>query len=159
TFSPDGRRLLSLGDGNAHTFKVTPTGSSSGSHSDSTTQEKVAGRIWDVETGAELARLAWPKNRSGFAGAAPFHPDGRTVFTGGESTSTNEPAIWGADRGQFISSPRREGPNDAPGSTDLAISPDGQRLAIGYRDGLVQLLSSSGTPLKALRGHTRAVLA
>src|SRR5262249_12682908 len=32
-------------------------------------------------------------------------------------------------------------------------------LAIGYRDGLVQLLSSSGTPLKALRGHTRVVRA
>jgi WD40 repeat protein len=159
TFSPDGRRLLTLGNGNVFTFTVTPNGFRTGDHTDSTTREEVAGRIWDVETGAELVRLTWPKNRSGFASAARFHPDGRTVFTGGESTSTSDPVIWGADRGQFISSPRREAPDDAPGSTALAISPDGQRLAIGYRDGLVQLLSSSGTPLKILRGHTRVVRA
>ncbi len=131
------------------------------------------GRLWDVETGAELVRLTWPKNADGelwqlgFARVARFHPDGRTIFTGGQGNSTSgvdpyHPAIWGADRGQFISSLRRVEPNVARnerGSTEAAISSDGQRLAIAYEDGLVRLLSSSGMPLKALSGHTRAVRA
>ena len=40
----------------------------------------------------------------------------------------------------------------------MAISPDGGRLAIGYDDGLVRLLSPSGTPLKSLRGHARGAV-
>ncbi len=172
-FSPDGSRLLTLGRGDRFHLTVTPAGFSSGTHSDSTTQEKSVGRLWDVETGAELVRLTWPKNADGelwqlgFARVARFHPDGRTIFTGGQGNSTSgvdpyHPAIWGADRGQFISSLRREEPNVAWNervSTEAAISSDGQRLAIAYEDGLVRLLSPSGTPLKALSGHTGAVRA
>ncbi len=172
-FSPDGRRLLTLGRGDRSDLTVTPGGFSCGTHSDSTTQEKSVGRLWDVGTGSELVRLTWPKNahggfwQYGFARVARFHPDGRTIFTGGQGYSTGgvdpfHPAIWGADRGQFISSLRREEPNvgrNERGSTEAAISSDGQRLAIAYEDGLVRLLSSSGTPLKALSGQTRAVRA
>ena len=117
-FSPDGRRLLTLGSGDRFHLTVTPGGFSSGTHSDSTTQETVVGRLWDVETGAESARLTWPKDahgelwQYGFARVARFHPDGRTIFTGGQGNFTGgvdplHPAIWGADRGQFISSLRR----------------------------------------------------
>jgi WD40 repeat protein len=98
---------------------------------------------------------------------ARFHPDGRTIFTGGQSTSTGgddpkHPAIWEAGRGLLISSLRREHEPGAwyeRGSTELALSPDGQRLAIAYQDGLVRLLSSSGILLKILSGHTHAVRA
>jgi WD40 repeat protein len=167
-FSPDGRRLLTLGSGTVST--VIPNGGVRSSYS---TKEGV-GRLWDIATGAETARLMWPKlkdgavefERVGDASVARFHPDGRTLVTAGRGSQISNgdplhPAIWGADRGQFISSLRREDSNsamdDGRGPTELAVSADGQRLAIAYYDGLVRLLSSSGTPLKALRGHTKPV--
>ena len=132
------------------------------------------GRLWNVETGAELVRLTWPKDASsgswqhGFTRVARYHPDGRTIVTGGVEHSAGgadpyHPAIWGADRGQFIASLRREEPNfifqNERVATEAAISSDGRLLAIAYKDGLVRLLSSSGTPLKSLSGHTRAIRA
>ena len=93
---------------------------------------------------------------------ARFHPDGHMIYTGvkgGSSTSGTDPehpAIWKADQGSFLSSIRREEKDaswDPQDSSELAVSPDGQRLAIGYQDGLVRLLSASGTPVTMLRGH------
>ncbi len=167
-FSPDGRRLLALGSQAVFTFEFTPTGVSYAVRSDSTTtHENVMGRVWDVETGAELVGLAWPGAQTGPACRARFYPDGRrilTILSGSGWSITGDdplhPAIWEADRGQLLSSLRRDESNlppDARRTTDLAISPDGQRLAIAYEDGLVRLLSPSGTPLKALSGHTGAV--
>jgi WD40 repeat protein len=170
-FSPDSRRLLTLGSSQVFRFEFQPGGGfRGGAGSDQTTQEKVVGRLWDVQTGAELAGLAWPGEQKGPARRARFYPDGRrilTILTSGlgwtiRGDDPSHPAIWGADPGQFLSSLRRDEPNvsaEARRTTDLAISPDGQRLAIAYVDGLVRLLSSSGTPLKALSGHTGAVRA
>jgi WD40 repeat protein len=118
-----------------------------------------------------VGSLTWPREQVYAADyLARFSPDGRRIFTmpisgrggGGIGDDPRYPAIWEADRGQFLSSLRRDEskvPSNARGTTELAISPDGQRLAIGYRDGLVRLLSSTGTPLKALSGHTSAVSA
>jgi WD40 repeat protein len=169
-FSPDGRRLLALESHAAFTFEFTPAGLRSSAGSDETTKEKVAGRLWDVETGAELVGLAWPREQTGPARQARFYPDGRrilTILTSALGWSIRgddpvHPAIWEADRGQFLASLRREGPDLAPEArrtTDLAISPDGQKLAIAYEDGEVRLLSPSGTLLKTLSGHTGAVRA
>jgi WD40 repeat protein len=170
-FSPDGHRLLTLGDGHRTTVTVTPRGVSFSTGSTSSTQEAVAGRLWDVENGAQLVGLKWPKRgygHQGFESVALFHPDGRSIVIAGQSPSSiddasSHPAIWGADRGQFISSLRRKEPDDPSspvrGTTEVAISSDGERLAIAYQDGLVRLLSSSGTPLKVLKGHTSTVRA
>jgi eukaryotic-like serine/threonine-protein kinase len=170
-FSPEGRRLLTLGSEAVFTFESTPAGFRTSVRSDSTTtHENVVGRLWDVETGAELVSLTWPREQRGNAHRARFFPDGRrilTILTSGLGYNISgddpwHPAIWGADRGPFLSSLRRDESSvrsDTPQTTDLAISPDGQRLAIAYEDGLVRLLSSSGTPLKALGGHTGAVRA
>ncbi len=169
-FSPDGRRLLTLGSEGVFTFEFTSDGYRSSVGSDSTTRENVVGRLWDVETGAELVVLTWPGKQNGPARRARFFPDGRRIVTillagmgyslGGEDPL--HPAIWDVDRGQFLSSLRRDESGvrpDARHPADLAISPDGQRLAIAYEDGLVRLLSASGTPLKSLTGHTGAVRA
>jgi WD40 repeat protein len=169
-FSPDGRRLLTLGSQAVFTFEFTPTGVRSSVRSESTTtHENVVGRLWDAETGAELIGLPWPREQTGPARRARFYPDGRRILTilsgSGWSIIGDDPlhpAIWEADRGQLLASLRRDesnAPPEARRTSDLAISPDGQRLAIAYEDGLVRLLSPSGTPLKALSGHTGAVRA
>jgi WD40 repeat protein len=168
-FSPDGRRLLTLGTGDRFTCTPVHGGFQSGIQGSSETLENSVGRLWDVDTGAELVPLTWPKSpnhaygQHGFARVARFSPDGRTIITGGQRHSnggeeSSHPAIWSADRGQFVSSIRR-GEAEQPEylSTDVAISSDGQRVATAYEDGLVRLVSATGTPLKSFSGHTRPV--
>jgi WD40 repeat protein/predicted Ser/Thr protein kinase len=177
-FSPDGRRLLTLGEGHQTRFTVTSSRVESSDVTDMRTREKVAGRIWDVETGVELVSLKWPKREHargesdeyGFADVARFGPDGRTILTAGLTGAsrggldTFHPGIWDAGRGQLITSLRREEPDPSwpvavgIAATEAAISADGQRLAIAYQDGLVRLLSPSGTLVKVLHGHTRATV-
>jgi WD40 repeat protein len=179
TFSPDGRRLLTLGTEETFTVTVIPNGISSSSGSSSATTERVAGRLWDVATGAELVALNWPRRKDASGGSDPtefarvahFSPDGSKILTAGLQRGWGSsfvdsfyPAIWEAGRGRFISSlrPEERDPSSslaAIAANDAAISPDGLRLAIAYHDGVVRLLSSSGALLKVLRGHTGVVRA
>ena len=162
-FSPDGRRLLTLGSGwdwDIHKQRMIE-----GLIPD---KPEIIGRIWDVESGAESVRLTWPNcAQYGFAGVARFYPDGRTIVTAGRGgfvyggQESWHPAIWDGDRGTMVASLRRTDPHPDwkdPVSTALAISPDGERLAIGYDDGVVRLLSRSGALMKSLRGHGRGVV-
>jgi WD40 repeat protein/predicted Ser/Thr protein kinase len=179
-FSPDGRRLLTLGSGMSSTFTQTPHGFQASAPSGDYTPEKVAGRIWDVETGAELASLAWPGNPAkeggyeqyGFARVARFQPDGSAILTAGRGFQSGwsgrgpfdvqHPAVWEAGRGGFRASLRRaerDADSDPRAATDIAFSPDGQRIAIGYADGIVRLLRGSGELVKTLSGHTGAIRA
>jgi eukaryotic-like serine/threonine-protein kinase len=175
TFSPDGRRLLTLGNGDQSALKVDQTGMYHFlGDSSSNTNEKVAARLWDVETGAEAGGLKWTKvklenakyHEVGFARVALYSPDGKSVFTAGGgkmsagNPTTGHPAVFDSGSGLLIASMRREERSAYNvNSTDLTLSPDGLKVAIAYDDGLVRLLAASGTPLAELRGHTGAVRA
>jgi eukaryotic-like serine/threonine-protein kinase len=159
-FSPDGRRLLTL--------------SGKPRHGPASTDRLVHGRLWDVETGTELASLVWPKATNftpdnawvdfGNHSLARFSPDGRTLYTVrgtepvGRILDPKPPAAWDSARGQFLRFLTREDRRFTE-ATDLAISRDGQRLAVGYSDGEVRFLDSTGAPIRTLHGHSDRVSA
>jgi WD40 repeat protein len=159
-FSRDGSRVLTL-SGKAPPGRTV-------------LDKKVHGRVWDVKTGAELAALVWPK-AAGFAPdtawadcgdhrLARFSPDGHTVYTAGrtepagQSTDPKPPAAWDLGSGRFLRFLRRQDQSGAE-ATDLTISADGEKLAVGYSDGEVRLLDSTGELIRTLRGHSDRVSA
>jgi WD40 repeat protein len=153
-FSPDGQRLLTLAaisSSEMPRFPLPP--------------EVVDGRLWDVETGAELTPLRWPKGNDGSdqigcPRLARFSLSSNEVYTVGLTqglilgTEPMHPAVWDATRGKLLRSLRRE-ERTRPQAGDVAVSADGRKIAIGYSDGEVRVLDpASGSLIRALHGHT-----
>ena len=144
-FSPDGRRLLTVGTGQA--LRVPPEHP----YSRADAPEVAAGRVWDVATGKEVAALAWPDaDRTPFAAGA-LSPDGRqVVLVNGRSGFQ----VWDAATGRHL--PGRPGLN--PGCCPplvAAVGADGATAVFVGTDRTPKVLA--GATLVPLAGHTDTV--
>ena len=118
-FSPDGVRLA--------------TGSEDGTV-----------RLWDVQSGKELAVL---HHESGVSAVA-FSPDGSRLAT----TASLTVRLWDAVSGEEIAALR----GHEYGIVDVVFSPDGSELATGSHDGTARLWDAeSGEELAVLRHEDR----
>ena len=120
-YSPDGRRLAS---GSGKTV-----------------------RIWDAETGAELAVL---RGHEDDVTSVAYSPDGRRLASG---SSDNTVRVWDVENGAELAILR------GPGSVlSVSYGPDGRRLASGSDDHSVRVWNvETGTELAVLRGHKKSV--
>jgi WD40 repeat protein len=167
-FSPDGRRLVTLGNSPFELGTYDPL---------KIKNDRTVGRIWDVASGTEVAEMRWPRrqafnhefDRHGFARVARFSPDGALIHTSGPGeiysgdSFVQHPATWasdGASPGAYLWSLRRE-ERGAGRASDLAVSRDGRKLAVGYADGMVRLSweGPRAQTFRTLNGHTRGVMA
>lgn len=118
TFSPDGKRLLTLEYENSGKPDKRPTG-------------RAYVRIWDLETGEELRRFESMRNFEPFASAA-WSPEGRTVATLSQQ-QTGGISIWDVETGKILQRFDR----DVLGySRSVFFSGDGRRLVTGGEAGV-----------------------
>jgi WD40 repeat protein len=146
-FSPDGRRVATVTSNRKSTSFRGGEGTLTGSGED-----KLA-RIWDADTGREIAALTHA--RPGYhlePTAAAFSPDGRRLVI---AFADRVAAVWDAAAGgnekTLLSG--HEGVVNA-----VSFSPDGKRLATASADQTVRLWdSATARELLRLRGHEAAV--
>ncbi|WP_438036140.1 pentapeptide repeat-containing protein [Sorangium sp. So ce204] len=124
-WAPDGKRLASAGD-------------------DGTV------RLWDPDTGNELARL---EGHSNLVMAVAWRPDGKRVASAGVDDTVR---LWDPDTGNELA------PLVGHSTAVRAVAwhPDGKRLASAGDDGTVRLWDpDTGNELAPLVGHSTAVRA
>jgi WD40 repeat protein/serine/threonine protein kinase len=159
-FSPDGGRLASGADGvrlwDATTGEARGT---LGTGKDGVTalawsrdgRRLASGRtdgklrVYDVETGRELAAPPWDANWA----AVAFRPDGHHIAV---RRLARDLGIWDVDTGEEVA----QLIGHAAEVPSLAYSPDGRRLATGgaYPDPTVRLWdAATGRPIAVLHGH------
>ena len=128
-FSPDGRRLATVGD------------------------DKEL-KVWDAETGREVGTF---RGHGQPIWCVAFSPDGGLIASGSADfgqRADGELKVWDAQTGRELYS--RGGHID--GVLSVTFSPDGRRLATGGFDGIVKLWDvQTGQEALALRGHLDAV--
>jgi WD40 repeat protein len=152
-FSPDGKRLLTVGDGQS-TRAIISTSGSSLSFSNSSGTDHTA-RIWDARTGKQLAILQgkWYQLFS-----AAWSADGRRVCTA--AGYPWHARVWDAATGKQL---LRVGPRNGPIISAAVFSPDRRRL-LTWNDGGRSHSSTpdksahlwdarTGKPIAALKGH------
>jgi WD40 repeat protein/DNA-binding SARP family transcriptional activator len=123
-YAPDGRRIV--------------TGGSEG-----------IGRIWDVATGREVARV---DAGHGAVMAARYAPDGGRIALGfaDGAVAVTDPAL---------AAPRELVPDGGSEVNDIAFSGDGRLVAAARDDGTVDILpADGGGPAEAIAGDDGAVL-
>jgi dipeptidyl aminopeptidase/acylaminoacyl peptidase len=159
-FSPDGKRLLTLGDGYTHRFEVGAGGGSSGSNTTPATVEETLARLWDVSSGKQVQALRWGGGDKGHVRLAQFSPDGKRILTAGTVGSSavtrgRAPSLWDAATGKRSLSFTGLAPDLVRAA---AFSPDGSRVAVAGREGVVGVWDTRrGKLLQSLRGHEKAV--
>src|SRR5204863_2079113 len=123
-FSADGKRLLTAEDGrvNEGTYRSSDGATLAGAWGNTNRDRAV--RIWDVETGKEIATL---KGHGPTLVSAAFSPDGRRVVT---SVDFGSIRLWETTTGKELL--RLKNDEKLPWYT--LFSPDGQRL-LGFRFG------------------------
>jgi eukaryotic-like serine/threonine-protein kinase len=123
-FSPDGHRLASASD-------------------DQTV------KIWDSDTGKELAAL---KGHAGSVTSVAFSPDGQRVASASQDQTVK---IWDSATGKELVALK----GHAGSLTSAAFSPDGKHLASASQDQTVKIWeSATGKELLTLKGHSGAVM-
>jgi serine/threonine protein kinase len=100
-------------------------------------------RIWDLESGREVAKFGPAK---GAMGRVVFSDDDALLACGDQEGFVSIWDLrWTGNRDQPVAVTKRfESPEGETGVESLAWSPDGSRLAVGYRYGLVHVLDSAG---------------
>jgi WD40 repeat protein len=127
--SPDGRRLATVAGGISGVF----------------------GRIWDCETGQEVARFDVRKAR---INKLAFSPDGRRLA--GAAMGTEDVRQWDATSGQELLPLR----GHRRYTSDLAFTPDGRRLITVGADKTVRVWDPlTGNELLTLERHAAPVTA
>ncbi len=159
--SPDGRHVLTGGDGGAIVWDVATTtqlarlGPSpvrlaayapDGGRVVTAGDDGVA-RVWDLPQGALRHEAA--RHRGAITDAA-FSPDGARFATAGADGTTR---IWDSGNGAALAALS----SDDGAVTSVRFSPDGLRVATATEDGAVGVWSSRGSVRLPLRGHERRV--
>jgi WD40 repeat protein len=143
-FSPDGKRIVSL----AGVYNA---------------EGNVAARIWEAESGRELARLEGAKDSQLIVGRVAFSPDGRLVMTHdvwqqngiiGAGWLTDL-CLWDAATGKRLHSLAEK--EDYRGMAKAAaFSPDSRLVAAGGVDGVVRMWDVATGKLEQIyRGHEK----
>jgi WD40 repeat protein len=128
--SPDGRRLLTVSDGQISTF--TDLGPVRGHTNQPDRRGTGLVRLWDAATGKLLLTLEVPRPQEGFWSnelvlAPLFSPDGRHLLV--KLHRDTDFQLVDADTGKAVRGFRHEPPNWGNVSWSAAFSPDGRRLA------------------------------
>lgn len=106
-------------------------------------------RLWDLAAG-QAAQVFRPD--AGFVLDVAFSPDGRYALASGAG---NLALMWAVEGGRLVRTFELDGPAGAP---SLAVSPDGQLVAVGARTGEIALFdANSGQQQRTLTGHTAGV--
>lgn len=113
-------------------------------------REKTLARVWDVQTGAEVAAVLKPTGFLGKQTEVPgfghFSPDGKRVVLG----FMEEAQVWDVAAGKMLFKLKHGGMS---GEDHAAWSPDGKRLAM-IRGAYVSICdAAAGKELTTLRGH------
>jgi WD40 repeat protein len=149
TFSPDGRHLASAADGEVKLWDATRLSEkqaprippirgrvpgpslnlafSPDSQTLATAGEEYTVKIWNVETGQELATL---RGHGGDIYAVAFSPDGRWIASAGEDSAVK---VWDT-RHEFRMIRSLRGHTGVVASLAFASGPDGLLLVSGSRD-------------------------
>jgi WD40 repeat protein len=127
-------------------YREEPTFSPDGKYLAAAVRDVCVVKVWDAATGAELYSCKYADGK-GRVNSATFSPDGKRLAACGEKgiqiwdTATHEAvAMWRSDPGYGIC---------------LAFSPDGQRLALGRIEGIVEVWDTGmGQKVHTFKGHS-----
>jgi WD40 repeat protein/formylglycine-generating enzyme required for sulfatase activity len=133
SFSPDGKRLLS---------------SSGDSDGDDKNTDANHLKMWDLNTGKELAIL---NKQKGSVYAATFSSDGKKIASGSWDNSIK---IWDAETGKELQTLK----GHTSFVTSVSFSPDGKKIASGSWDNSIKIWDAeTGKELQTLTGHTEEI--
>ncbi|RLS85952.1 MAG: hypothetical protein DWI06_00800 [Planctomycetota bacterium] len=132
SFSPDGKRLLSA----------------SGDFGDDKNKEANNLKIWDLNTGKELAIF---NKQKGSVYAATFSPDGKKIASGCDDGSIK---IWDAETGKELQTLK----GHTSWVTSVSFSPDGKKIASGSYDSSLKIWdAATGKEVQTFKGHTSII--
>jgi WD40 repeat protein len=125
-FSPDGRRVV-------------------------TASQDTTARVWDVDTGEELAAL---RGHDDWVWRAEFSTDGRRVVTASKDGTAR---LWDAGDGRELAVLAHEA-DAGKGVWTAAFAADGTRVVTAGDDGTARLWDGrTGVPIRVLEGHRSGV--
>lgn len=108
-------------------------------------------RVWDSTTGKLIKTLSGPAGHQNLVLTVAMSPDGRFIASGG---SDNSLRLWDVPGGP----PQRVLPLGSPGN-NIALSPDGNRIAGACADGTVKVINNAdGKTLLVLKGGGSPIL-
>ncbi len=176
SFSPDGRRVVTAGEGpTAQVWKAStgkPVGQPmrhdgnvlSASFSPDgdwivTASEDKSARVWDAATGKPATE---PMRHQGSVVSAVFSPDSRRIVTASEDGTAQ---VWNALTGQPVGQPtqpfaKADRRSPSPPLTTASFSPDGQRVVTASKNGSARVWdAATGRPVGNLLRHHDGIVA
>ncbi len=153
--SPDGRRIVTVTDKTLKYVLLDAKGHVRGSVSESEVAPDAAVRVWDAESGRQIAVLSGTDSRP--CGAA-WSPDGKLLFTAGVIAKKGlRLQIWDALTLQPVRELQAASKSLALYAGQPLFSPDGRRVLLLRTDGDEKLVTiwdvDEGRKRVELRGH------